>query len=164
MPESSSIHVAPVTASLREGVLALRVHAEQYAFVSPIDASLADAEQSHGSTPMAILHGDVPVGFYRIEHDAATVAGRAFAMPALGLRSFFIGLPWQGRGFATAALEAIFADVAIRHSSARLLVLTVNCRNLAALALYRRTGFVDSGELYHGGRSGPQHLMWRPLP
>lgn len=164
MSETSSIRVAPVTPSLRPGVLALRVHAEQYAFVSPVDASLADAEQSPGSTPMAILHGDDPVGFYRIEHHASVVADRAFDVPALGLRSFFIGSQWQGRGFGAAALVALFADLAVRHPQARLLVLTVNCRNPAALALYRRAGFVDSGQLYHGGRSGPQHLMWRPLP
>ena len=48
--------------------------------------------------------------------------------------------------------------------SARLLVLTVNRNNHAALHLYRRAGFHDSGELYHGGRSGPQHLLLRALP
>jgi hypothetical protein len=49
-------------------------------------------------------------------------------------------------------------------SPARRLVLTVNCDNAGALTLYRRTHFVDSGELYHGGRSGPRHLLWHGLP
>ena len=159
MSRSPDIQVAQVTPELRPAVLALRVHPEQYAFVSPIDASLADAERSHGSTPMAILHGGVPVGYYRIEHHASTIAERDYAVPALGLRSFFIGASWQGRGFGAQAIAALLADIRHRHPEARLLVLTVNCRNLAALALYRRAGFEDSGELYHGGRSGPQHLM-----
>ncbi|HWX65749.1 MAG TPA: hypothetical protein VNZ27_04895 [Rhodanobacter sp.] len=41
---------------------------------------------------------------------------------------------------------------------------TVNCDNAGTLALYRHARFVDSGELYHGGRSGPRHLMWRGQP
>jgi len=164
MSESPAIRVAPVAPAFRPAVLALRVHPDQYAFVSPIEASLADAEQCHGSTPMAILHGHTPVGFYRIEQHASTIAERDYAIPALGLRSFFIGADWQGRGFGAAAVPALVADLATRHPEARLLVLTVNCRNLPALALYRRAGFEDSGELYHGGRSGPQHLMWLPLP
>ncbi|GGY35516.1 hypothetical protein GCM10008098_30830 [Rhodanobacter panaciterrae] len=45
-----------------------------------------------------------------------------------------------------------------------LLVLTVNHNNHAALRLYLRAGFHDSGELYHGGRSGPQHLLLRAPP
>jgi len=164
MSESPAIRVAPVAPPFRQAVLALRVHPAQYAFVSPIEASLADAEQCHGSTPMAILHGDTPVGFYRIEQQASSIAERDYAVPALGLRSFFIGADWQGRGFGAAAVAALVADLATRHPEARLLVLTVNCRNPSALALYRRAGFEDSGELYHGGRSGPQHLMWLRLP
>jgi hypothetical protein len=39
----------------------------------------------------------------------------------------------------------------------------VNSRNTVGLALYHRAGFVDTGELYHGGRSGPQHLLVRAL-
>lgn len=164
MSESPAIQVAPVTPELRAAVLALRVHPEQYAFVSPIEASLADAERSHGSTPMAILHNGAPVGYYRIEHHASTIAERDYAAPALGLRSFFIGEDWQGRGFGARAIDALVADLRERRPDARLLVLTVNCRNLPALALYRRAGFEDSGALYHGGRSGPQHLMWLRLP
>ncbi|MFC4765405.1 GNAT family N-acetyltransferase [Dyella koreensis] len=164
MSAPPAIRVAPVDATLRSAVLGLQVQPEQYAYVSPIDVSLADAEQCPASTPMAILLENMPVGYYRIEHSARTVADRDFDVPALGLRSFFIDTRWQGRGFGAAALEALRIDLATRHPDARLLVLTVNCRNLAALALYQRTGFVDSGALYHGGRSGPQHLMWRPLP
>lgn len=159
-----AIRVAPVDAALRSAVLGLHVHPEQYAYVSSTDVSLADAEQCLGSTPMAILLENTPVGYYRIEHTARSVADRDFDVPSLGLRSFFIDTRWQGRGFGVPALRALCADLVTRHPDARLLVLTVNCRNLAALALYRRTGFVDSGALYHGGRSGPQHLMWRPLP
>jgi GNAT superfamily N-acetyltransferase len=164
MPDRAAIRVAPVSPAWRDALLALRVTVPQRDFVSDIGPSLVDAEHCPGSTPMAILHGRIPVGYYRIEADARSVTGRDFGQPALGLRSFFIDHRWQGQGLATRALHALIADLVRCHPQARLLVLLVNCRNLTALRLYLRARFVDTGELYHGGRSGPQHLLWRALP
>jgi predicted acetyltransferase len=164
MLHSPVIRVAVVTPLLRHAVLCLRVHPEQCDFVSPVARTLPDAEQCPGSTPMSILLGDRPVGYYRIEHSARSVAGHDFEQPALGLRSFFIDMDWQRRGLGARALAALYADLVDRYPAARLLALTVNCRNQAALALYFQSGFVDSGELYHGGRSGTQQLLLRSLP
>jgi RimJ/RimL family protein N-acetyltransferase len=164
MDESPSLRVAPVDASLRAAVLGLRVRAGQEAFAGTVAVSLPDAEQCPGSTPMAILRGDAPIGYYRLEHDARSVAARDYGVPALGLRSFFLDQGWQGRGLALPALAAACADLPGRHPQARLLVLAVHRQNLAAVALYLRGGFVDSGALYHGGRAGPQRLLWRALP
>ena len=50
-------------------------------------------------------------------------------------------------------------DVRARHPRTQLLVLAVNCRNRAAIAAYRKAGFVDSGEASPGGRAGMQQLM-----
>ena len=58
---------------------------------------------------------------------------------------------------------ALCDDLQRRHPQRRLLVLMVNCRNRAAVAAYRKAGFVDTGELHRGGRAGPQHLMLRGL-
>jgi len=164
MPALPAIRVVPVTPALRDAVLRLRVRPEQDEFVSPVAATLPDAEQCPGSTPMAILLEDTPVGYYRIEHSARSVTGRDADAPALGLRSFQLAATWQGRGLGASALAALCADLVERYPRTHKLVLTVNCHNAAALALYLRVGFLDSGELYHGGRSGPQHLLWRPLP
>lgn len=159
-----AIHVVPVDAALQPALLYLRVTPQQRGYVGAIADLLADAAACADSEPMAILHGDTPVGYYRIEPNARSVAGRDFPLPSLGLRAFFIDAGRQGRGFGSQALQAMFVDLARRHPAARQLVLTVNCRNLAALRLYLGHGFVDSGELYHGGRSGPQHLLMRALP
>jgi GNAT superfamily N-acetyltransferase len=164
MSEHPAIRVAPVNLELRPALLRLRVLPTQLEYVGAIDSLLADAALCPDSEPMAILLGDKPVGYYRIEASARSVAGHDFAMPALGLRAFLIDAEWQGRGIATLALTALVADLVVRHPGARLLVLTVNRSNHAALRLYQRAGFHDSGELYHGGRSGPQHLMLRALP
>jgi GNAT superfamily N-acetyltransferase len=162
--DESRIRVVPVDAALRPALLGLGVLPAQRDWVRVIADLLADVALCPGSEPMAILRGDTPVGYYRIEPSARSVAGRDFAVPALGLRAFFIDVHWQGRGVGTQALAALIVDLAERHPQARLLVLTVNCNNHAALQLYLRAGFTDSGELYHGGRSGPQHLLLRVLP
>lgn len=163
-PAAAQVEVAPVTSGLRAAVLALRVRPEQEDFVGPVAVSLLDAEQCPGSTPMIILHAGMPVGYYRVEHDARSVVERPFDAPALGLRSFFIDAAWQGRGLGLPAMAALLEDLPRRHPLARAVVLTVNCRNTAALALYRRAGFVEHGGLYHGGRAGPQHVLARSLP
>jgi len=164
MKKLPAIRVVPVAPELREALLQLRVSAPQRDFVSDIAASLEDAERCPGSMPMAILRNEEPIGYYRIEASAASIAEHDYDRPAIGLRSFFIDYRWQGQGFASHALTAAIVDLAKRFPEARLLVLLVNRRNLPALRLYLRAHFVDTGELYHGGRSGPQHLLWRALP
>ncbi len=164
MPESAAIRVVPADQASRAALLRLRVHPPQTDFVGPVAVALADAEQCPGSEPMAILLGNSPIGFYRLEQHARRIADRDFGADALGLRSFFIDADRQGQGHGARALDALLADLGRRYPAAHQLVLTVNCRNHAALALYRRAGFVDSGELYHGGRAGPQHLLLRRLP
>lgn len=164
MPASPTLRVQPVTAELREAVLHVHVRPEQDDFVSQPAHTLPDAEQCPGSEPMAIRLGDAVIGYYRIERSARSLTGREEDIDALGLRSFQLDAAWQGRGLGIRAIGTLLADLAQRHPQARRIVLTVNCNNASALALYLRAGFVDSGTLYHGGRSGPQHLLWRHLP
>ena len=164
MPAPPAIRVCPVTPALRDAVLGLRARPEQDGFVSPPARTLPDAEQCPGSEPMAILLGEAVVGYYRIEHSARSLTGRGDEANALGLRSFQLGAAWQGRGLGALAMDALLADLALRHPQARRMLLTVSCANAAALALYLRAGFVDGNTLYHGGRSGPQHVLWRALP
>lgn len=159
-----TIRVAPVTPALRDAVLHLHVGRDQAAFVSPPALTLPDAERCAGSQPMAILAGDLVVGYYRIEHSARGLTGRGADRRALGLRSFQISLEYQRRGFGTAALAALLDDLAARWPRARQLLLTVSPRNVAALKVYLRAGFVDRGALYHDARAGAEHLLWRALP
>lgn len=159
-----AIRVVPVDATHRAALLALGVHEAQYDFVGRIAASLPDAEACEGSEPMVILRDGEPVGFYRLEHRPRSIADMDFARPTVGLRSFFVDARWQGQGVGTMALVAAMADITHRYPAVRDVVLTVNLRNAPALALYRRAGFRETGGLYHGGRSGPQHVMLCALP
>ena len=64
-------------------------------------------------------------------------------------------------------MAACCDDLRHRHRDRHLLVLTVNVANPAAIAAYLRAGFVDTGELFHGGSAGAQHIMLhtlRPVP
>ncbi len=164
MPPKPVIRVTPANDSLQAALLQLGVSGSQEAYVGQIGNLLADAASCPDAEPMAIRLEDEPVGYYRIDPHPRSVAGRDFDVPALGLRAFFIDTRWQGRGLGTLALTALLEDVIERHADARLLVLSVNVSNHAAIRLYQRAGFTRSGELYHGGRAGPQHLMLRTLP
>jgi ribosomal protein S18 acetylase RimI-like enzyme len=164
MPATAAIRVVPVDDALRPKLLGLHVLPVQRGWVGAIADLLADVALCPDSEAMAILRGDTPVGYYRVEATPRSVTGRDLEPPSLGLRGFFIDAAWQGRGLGQLALQAMFADLARRRPWARQLVLMVDRSNHAALRLYQRAGFDDSGELYHGGRSGPQHLLLRPLP
>lgn len=164
MPATAAIRVVPVDDALRPKLLDLHVLPAQRGWVGAIADLLADVALCPGSEAMAILHDATAIGYYRIEPTPHSVTGRDLELPSLGLRGFFIDAGWQGRGLGRLALQAMFADLARRHPRARQLALMVDRSNHAALRLYLRAGFDDRGELYHGGRSGPQHLLLRPLP
>lgn len=160
---SAIVRVVPVDDALAEAVRALRVAPEQLEFVGDTAFNLDDTRRDPDSEAMAVLAGDEVVGFYRLDFHPGAVGGRAFEEPSVGLRAVVIDRRRQGRGYGARAMDACCEDLRRRHPQRRLLALTVNCRNLAAIAAYRRSGFVDTGELFLGGAAGPQHLMLRRL-
>jgi GNAT superfamily N-acetyltransferase len=161
--QHGAIRVVPAAGCDRAALLELGVHPAQRCYVGLIEDLLADDLRCPDSEAMAIVHGETPVGYYRIERKVSVAIGRDLEPPSLGLRAFFIDWRWQRRGFGVLAMRALLADLAIRHPRAAQLALMVNCSNREALALYRRLGFVGTDELYHGGRTGPLWLLTRPL-
>lgn len=159
---AGGIRVAPVGRATAAAVRALRVEAPQYAFVGDVQASLIACEADPNSQAMAILHGDVVVGFYRLDLAPGAIDGGQYGACA-ALRSVLVDRAHQRQGLGTRAMRACVADVERRHPGLRLLLLAVDCTNAAALRMYRACGFVDSGRPYHGGRSGPQRLLLRRL-
>lgn len=164
MHKLPAVSVVPVNDTWRPLLLKLAVAPEQHDQIGTMADILADVAACPGSDAMVIVHGDEPVGFYRLDPHARSVAGHDLDVPALGLRTFFIDVRWQRRGIGSAALVALIAAAIERHRGARLLALTVSVGNAAAMQMYRRAGFIDGGELYHGGRCGPMRLLLRTLP
>ena len=150
-------------ADTRPGVLALRVQENQLSFVGHVADSLADVAVCPGSEALALVQDDIVVGYVRIDRRAAAMADHPLAEGAVALRSFMIDARRQGEGLGGRALDAIHAYVAGRHPDRERILLTVNVRNEGAVHVYRRAGYRDSGELYHGGLAGPQFVLWLPL-
>lgn len=160
---AARIRVQPVTPVLAEAVRALQVTPEQREYVGDAAFNLAQAQADPLSEAMAILADETVIGFYRLDFAPNAVAGRGFGAPTVGVRAFMLDTTQQGRGHGTRAAVALCDDLQRRHPQRRLVVLMVNCRNRAAVAAYKKAGFVDTGELHAGGRAGPQHLMLRGL-
>jgi ribosomal protein S18 acetylase RimI-like enzyme len=111
-----------------------------------------------GEEPWAVLWSGDIVGFLIIDRGYAEQYD--FAWPGEpGLRSVLIDAGRQGEGIGTAAMAAVRGLMAAEYPEAASLVLTVNCSNPAAKAVYGKAGFGDTGFLFHGGRAGPQHIL-----
>lgn len=163
MPGMPELRVAPVTPELAPAVRALRVGTDQYVFVGDIAFNLVDAGRNPDSDAMAILLGDTVIGFYRLDYAPTVVAWKPICSASVGLRALSIDRRWQGRGLGTRAIAVACEDLQRRHPERRLLALNVDCSNVVAISAYRNAGFVDTGELYFGGRAGPQRLLVRRL-
>lgn len=152
MPEVSLV---PVTAELREAVLALAPRAEHELFSGRADQTLPVAEAEPQRTPYAIVENGRPVGFFVLD----LAPSEADPSADLVLRAFFVDAAAQGRGVAKAAAREVPSLVRRDFPAVRTVLLTVNVRNPAARAVYLAGGFRDRGELYLGGPAGPQHLL-----
>jgi RimJ/RimL family protein N-acetyltransferase len=161
--EASTVRVARVTPELADAVRALRVAPAQAAYVGDPAFNLANALQDRLSEAMAVLRGDDVIGFYRLDFSPRAITGRPHPAPSVGVRAFLVDHRHQGHGIGAVAARAMCDDLAHRHPRQRLALLAVHCRNRAAVATYRRAGFIDTGQWLGGGRAGPQHVMLRRL-
>ncbi|MCH8536130.1 MAG: GNAT family N-acetyltransferase [Alkalimonas sp.] len=138
----------------------LQVLPTQQPYVLPIEEQLA--QQRSGEHFQLLYQQDELVGCFILDSQYSRY--HEFAGPKdLGLRGFFIAAAAQGKGYGKAALQQLPGYVQQHFSQFQRLILTVNCRNMVAHQLYLATGFQDSGSLYYGGPSGPQHIIWREL-
>ncbi|MEV7135400.1 GNAT family N-acetyltransferase [Arthrobacter sp. NPDC093128] len=104
------------------------------------------------------------VGVFTLQRGAASLAGWDDDDSVWLLRGFLIDRTRQGRGLGTQAAAAAVREAA--RLTGRLgggetgVVLSVNERNPAGQAAYRKAGFEDRGQ-YLGGDAGPQRTMYR---
>jgi predicted acetyltransferase len=137
-------------------VLQLEIKEEQTGYVSPIEQILARVEPSRDYYLLE-MDGNI-VGFFII--DNAYTQKHAFAKPEdIGLLAYFVDAKHQGKGVGKAGVKALYPYLQDQYPNALSVVLTVNCKNLPAIKSYLQGGFEDTEQLYHGGGSGPQHIM-----
>ena len=150
------IRLAPLGRAEMADLARLSPRPEQEAFALDHAKMVAMPEAEvdfHG-----IRAGDEVVGYFMV--DRAYHLRADFAAPGdIGLRGVLIDAAHQGQGLARAAFAALPEYLARRYPDRDVIYLTVNLRNGRARDLYARAGWVDDGELYHGGPSGPQHVM-----
>lgn len=157
------IELIAVGLRLRGKVLALGPHAFQRRYSGVPGDTLPPAERDPAQHPVAIVEDGVPVGFFALQGGPGAgrlVRGREDTL----LRAFFIDAGRQGRGIAPAALLLLPGYLRALDPAIRRVVLTVNVDNAPAIRAYLRSGFADTGELFHGGVYGPQHVFALSIP
>ena len=156
------IHVARVSPTLAAGIRAITVAPWRRRETGNIAFNLDAAESDPHSEAMAVLADGRIIGFYRIDLQPALpfASGRA---DALVLRDVAIDAAHGGPMIELRAMTTIAADIRRRHPDRRLLFATAPCALPDLLAMYRRTGFVDTG-VFIASRAGTRHLLHRYLP
>ncbi len=136
-----------------EAVGRLSVGDQQQQFVDPMPLTLGTSALLRDN--MVIEHEAEIVGFFQID----TKAPGYIRQPMLELCQVVIDQRHQGKGFGKGFLLLLPAFLKQQYPAAAGVVLTVNCRNKMAHHVYSAGGFHDTGEIYTGGPSGPQHIM-----
>jgi GNAT superfamily N-acetyltransferase len=156
--DAGTVTLSPLRPELRPAVLRIRVAPEQVRFGGTPATAVPAAEREQARESVVILRGGVPVGYFQL--DLRSVPGAPAGPEIIGLRALVVDLAVQGQGVGRAAMLALPAYVRERFPERRIIALTVNADNPAAIALYAATGFVDAGTgIYHGGHAGPQHVL-----
>lgn len=171
MPEPAEkyvprVNIESVDDRNRAEVLRLEVAEEHLPYVSPVAEMLEGLGEDAALECYAIRAGDGEgevVGFFALDFDEDRITRYAGGGRPCGLRNYLISTNHQGRGYGCAAIPAIRSLLQREHAAATDLFLTVNRRNVAAISTYLNAGFQDTGRLYHGGDSGPQHVYYLPL-
>jgi GNAT superfamily N-acetyltransferase len=158
MTATGTVTLAPLDAALRPAVLAIHVAPEQVRFGGVPAQSVPAADREPARESVVVLRDGVAVGYFQL--DTRSVPGAPAAADVIGLRAFAIDRSVQGQGVGTGAMAALPAFVRDRFPQRRFVALTVNTDNPVAIRLYANAGFVDAGTgMYHGGTSGPQHVL-----
>ncbi|WP_085717122.1 N-acetyltransferase [Pseudomonas sp. B28(2017)] len=142
----------------RQQVEAIQVHPQQVRFSGDIHGALHTllSRPGPGVKGFALLAEGVPVAFLLLK--------RPPVLPAWAdehsatLHALQVDQRAQGKGYGKACLQALPEAARRAWPEIKGLELSVDADNAAAIGLYARFGFVDSGEAYKG-RIGYERRM-----
>lgn len=145
-------------ATQREQLDGLEVHPEQKAFSGDIYTALHTLLKAPepGIKGFALLADERPVAFLLLKH-GPFLPHWASAGTAT-LHALQVDHRVQGRGYGQACLKALPEAARLAWPELKGLMLSVDADNQAALKLYLKQGWVDSGEAYKG-RIGYERRM-----
>lgn len=139
------VELREITVENFDDIIGLQVAEHQQKLVASNVESIAQAWVQPECVPLAIYHGDVPVGFimYCIDADDGEY----------WLYRFMIDRRYQGRGYGRQALTLVLERIKADRSRRRIF-LGVEPDGGASLALYWSLGFQFDGRVY-----GKEHIM-----
>ncbi|MCU1739770.1 MULTISPECIES: GNAT family N-acetyltransferase [Pseudomonas] len=136
----------------REQLVGLEVHPGQLQFCGDIQSALhfLPREPHDGVLGFVLLDNDLPVAFLLLKRHPFVPhwAGEGSAT----LHALQVDKRLQGRGFGAACLQALPEAARQAWPQVRQLLLSVGTDNQAAMSLYLKQGWVDSGDAYRGER------------
>ncbi|BDB21543.1 N-acetyltransferase [Pseudomonas sp. CYM-20-01] len=139
----------------------LQVHPEQLPYSGDIYCALNSllVNPSPGAIKgFALLADEIPVAFLLLK--------RPPCLPhwadehSATLHALQVDRHQQGRGFGKACLQALPAAALAAWPQIKSLELSVDADNVAAMGLYLRAGWLDSGEAYKGRIGYERRLRW----
>ncbi|MBT2649820.1 GNAT family N-acetyltransferase [Bacillus sp. ISL-34] len=145
-----------VTRENWEEALALKVKKQQSNFVPPVAVSLAKVYiKPDGDNivylPFAIYDKEIMVGFIMHAYDENTTN-------MYWINGFIIDERYQGKGYGRAALSEMVHWIANRFTNCKEVRLTVFKDNENARELYKRFGFLPTGDVY-----GEEDVWFLPI-
>ena len=158
------IALAPCRVEHYPALTAYQLSGEQAEFSRPPrDWLSGNIAFSAAQLAVTILRGDEPIGFFVLDSGAGRDAYSANPHAVL-LRSMSLNPRHQGNGYARTALVPATLDAFIRahFPACDEIVLGVHHANRAAVRLYQRVGFADTGRTYDGLK-GLQFIYHRVL-
>lgn len=136
----------------------LAVYEDQLPYVGSVKANIDISSGDKSKKFFVIQKGELVIGAFCIDIDYSSSIELA-SDKDLGLRSYLIDKEFQGKGYGKEACIKLKSFLQINFQNHNRILLTVNCKNKKAFAIYCASGFVNSNKIYYGGRAGPQHLL-----
>lgn len=139
-----NIELRSIDDTNKDAVASLAVSDAQKEYIASNASSLETARKEkyqNIARPFGIYADGTLVGFamFAFEQDAPDPDDRYW------LWRFMIDRRWQGKGYGSAALEAVIAY--FRSHGADHILLSTEETNTAALSLYHKYGFAETGEM-----------------
>ena len=120
-------------------------------------ADLIEYLEAKNKAVYLIYYGERPAGCFYLEFNEISLQQYA-AKPYAVLLALTIDQNYQDKKIGKQAMLQLIKVFPVICPELEELILTVNCENKSAQALYKKVGFIDSGKLYHEGKAGPEHV------